>query len=289
MYWIGYVLALLATIVVGWALPIVGVAILLPLLQVVYTLQPLIAAGLMIFLGGLLVWYSATRQAWWQAVVWGALWGMGALTAGLEVFHWYALILESVLMIIAFSASAFVPGRRGQSFRNFLRWYAAGEIGLLAFLWGQGVGLSGATLVLALLLLAFAFLVGHGAYLPNQRRLIQRRLAGLATAAAVLLSLWQPVIRPAGQWLGQAATLAWQATSEAVSTSPIGRWYRILALQTERRELGEASKTEALRQLQPTLAEAHKARWERGISQIPNLPLAQREWGDLGVPPEADP
>jgi hypothetical protein len=281
MYYVGYLLALLATIVVGWALPIVGVAILLPLLQVVYTLQPLMAAGLMIFLGGLLVWYSATRQAWWQAVLWGALWGLGVITAGLGVFHWYALILESVLVIVLL-----IPGLVAPGWANVLRWFAAGELVLTLFLlWGQGRAIPGQVLVFVLLLLVLASLVGAGAFRPFEARRLRRRVAGLATLAAVVLVLWQPVVVPTASWLGQAA----QASGQAVATSPLARWYRVTALRWERRELGEAAKTAALRKLKVPLTDAHKRRWEKAIGEISGLPLAPGEWGDLGIPREADP
>jgi hypothetical protein len=285
MYWVGYILALLATVVAGWALPLVGVAILLPLLQVVYTLQPLVAVGLMIFLGGLLVWHSAIRQAWWQTVAWGLLWGLGALTAGIGVFHWYVLLIEGFVLVVLL-----IPGLVAPQWANTLRWYAAGELLLtLVLLWGQGQVIPGPTLVFALLLLAVAALVGSGAYRPFEARRFRRRLSTMATVAAVLLLLWQPVIVPAVHWAGQAAQAAGQAVGQAVAVSPVGRWYHATALQWERRELGEAAKTEALRQVQRPLTEAHKARWEKGIRQIPSLPLSTGEWGDLGVPREADP
>jgi hypothetical protein len=285
MYWIGYVLALLATIVVGWALPLIGVAIVLSLLQILYTLQPFVAAGVMVLLTGLLVWYSLHRQAYWQALLWGALWVTGAVMALAGWLNWYALFIESVLLIILL-----VPGLVTPGWANVLRWFATGELALTLFLlWGQGQGLPGVTLVFSLLLLAIAALIGPGSLRPFEERRLRRRLAALAVLAAALLILWQPVVLPAVHWAGQAAQAAGQAVGQAVAVSPVGRWYRATALQWERQELGEAAKTEALRQLQPTLTEAHKARWEKGIRQIPSLPLSTGEWGDLGVPREADP
>jgi hypothetical protein len=281
MYWLGYILALLATVVAGWALPLVGVAILLPLLQIVYALQPFVAAGVMGLLGGLLVWYSVTRQAWWRSVFWGALWGMGALTAALGVFHWYALFLECVLVILLL-----IPGVVATGWAYLLRWYAAWEIGLtLLLLWRQVQGVPGVTLVMVLLLLGFATLLGAGAYRPFEARRLRRRAAALVTIGALAILLWRPVFIPVSQWVGQAAG----SVGRAVATSPIGRWYHATALQWERRELGEAVKTEALRQLQRSLTEAHKARWEKAVGEIPNLPLTPREWEDLGISRRRDP
>jgi hypothetical protein len=281
MFWLGYLLALLAAIVVGWALPLVGAGLLLPLLQIVYTLNPWVATGVMAMLGGLLVYYSISRQAWWQAALWATIWGMGAVAAIAGVFHWYALLLEVVVLVILL-----VPGVVAPGWLQILRWFAVGELALtLLLLWGQGAGLPGTVLVMALLLIGLATLLGLGAYRPFEARRMRRRLAGLAVLAALALLLWQPVIQPAASWLGQAG----QAFVRAVSTSPLGRWYRVASLRAERVELGERAKTQALRQLQPQLTEAHKARWERAIREVPQLPLAGGEWGDLGIPPQADP
>jgi len=274
MYWIGYVLALLATIVVGWALPLIGVAIALPLLQVLYNLNPWVAVILMVMLGGLIVYYSLTHQAYWQAIAWAALWGLGAVAAVAGAFHWYALLVEVLVLVVLLVPGLVVPGWAG-----LLRWYAAGEIGLtLLLIWGEGQGLPGTVLVIALLLLALAALIGLGAYRPFEARRLRRMAATLATLAAIALLIWQPVLQPAAGWLG-----------EVLVTSPIGRWYHVWALRAERTELGERAKTEALRQLQGPLTDAHRQRWERGIQQVPNLHLTEEEWRDLGVPREADP
>jgi hypothetical protein len=293
MFWVGYLLAFLATTVVGWAVPIVGVALLLPLFQLICILNPWVAMVLMILLVSLLVGHLLYRQAYWQAIFWGALWGMGAFTALTGWFNWYALFVEGILLIILL-----VPGIVTPAWARLLRWYATGELLLTLFLiWGQGQGLPGTVLVMALLLMALSVLVGAGAYRPFEARRMRRRLATLAAIIAVVLLLWQPVVLPTSQWLGQvalpqtAAALSQVANSvgQTISTSPVGRWYHVMALRWEREEIGEASKTEALRQIWGPLTEAHKARWERGISQIPQLPLTGGEWGDLGVPRQADP
>jgi hypothetical protein len=281
MYAMGYLPALLAAIAVGWAVPLVGVALVLPLLQVVFVLNPWVAAGLMGLLGGLLVWYSIYRQAWWQAILWGVLWGLGVLTAIAGVFQWYALFIEGVVLVVLLVPGVVVPAWAG-----LLRWYAVGELALtLVLVGGQGAGLPGVTLVIALLLVALAALLGLGAYRPFETRRLRRRFATMATLAAAAFILWQPVLVPASQWLGDTA----EEIVQAVAASPIGRLYRVVSLRAERKELGERVKTESLRQLQPDLTRAHKSRWERGISQIPNLPLAPGEWGDLGIPRKADP
>jgi hypothetical protein len=281
MFWLGYLLALLAAIVVGWALPLVGAGLLLPLLQIVYTLNPWVATGVMAILGGLLVYYSISRQAWWQAAFWATIWGMGAVAAIAGVFHWYALLLEVVVLVILL-----VPGVVAPGWLQILRWFAAGELGLtLLFLWGQGQAVPGIVLVTAVLLLALSALVGSGAYRPYESRRMRRRLATMAAAAAVVLVLWQPILIPAAGWMGHAI----QAVGQTLSASPLARWYRVTALRWERREIGETAKTAALQGLQGSLTEAHRRRWEKAVGQIPELPLSAGEWGDLGIPRDADP
>ncbi len=281
LFWLGWILALLAAVAVGWALPLLAVALLLPLLQMLVVLNHWLAAVIMLALGILLVWYCLHHGLHWQAITWGVLLGLGVLTAITGVFHWYALILESVLVVLLL-----IPGIVAPGWLQLVRWFVTGELALtILFIWGQGVGLPGTVLVMALLLIGLATLLGLGAYRPFEARRMRRRLAGLATAAAVLLVLWQPVILPAVNWAGQAAG----QMGQAVATSPLARWYRTVALRAERTELGEASKTEALRQLQGPLTRAHRQRWEKAIQKIPGLPLASGEWKDLGIPLQADP
>jgi hypothetical protein len=107
----------------------------------------------------------------------------------------------------------------------------------------------------------------------------------MATIAAVLLLLWNPVLHPTVKWVGNAVG----QMSQTISDSPIGRWYRVVTLRWERLEMGERAKTEALRQLQPNLTGAHKVRLENATQQIYKLPLAPQEWEELSIPRQADP
>jgi hypothetical protein len=281
MYWIGYILAFLAAIVVWWGLPLIVVAISLPLLQILYILQPLVAAILMILLGALLVYYSLYRRVWWYVFLWGLLWWLGALAAVLGVFHWYSLFIAGILAVFLL-----IPGAVYHRWVNLLRWYAVAEISFtFLFLWGQEYNLPGTSLVTVVLLIITAVLVGNGAYRPFETRRLRRRIAAIATIAAFLLLLWNPVLHPAVKWIGNAAV----QVGQTISDSPIGRWYHIITLRWERMEIGERAKTESLRQLQPNLIEAHKARLEKATQQIYNLPLAPEEWEDLGIPRQADP
>jgi hypothetical protein len=274
-------LAWLAAVVVWWLVPVVGAGVLMPIFQLLAALNPWAAAVVMVLLGFLVAWYLYTHGAHVQAIAWAALWGMGAMAAVLGWLNWYALFIEGILVVILAVPGLVVPG-----WANLLRWYAAGEIGLtLLLLWGQGIGLPGPTLVFALLLLVLAALLGAGAYRPFEARRIRRRLATMSAAAAVVLVLWQPILIPAAGWMGHAI----QAVGQTLSASPLARWYRVTALRWERREIGETAKTAALQGLQGSLTEAHRRRWEKAVGQIPELPLSAGEWGDLGIPRDADP
>jgi hypothetical protein len=278
-------LAWLAAVVVWWVVPLIAVSVLLPLFQVLAALNPWAAALVMLLLGALVAWYFATHGAHVQAVVWGALWGMGALAAALGVFNWYALIIEGVLLILLI-----IPGVVAPQWANLLRWYATGELALtLLLIWGQGAGLPGHVPVMALFLFALAALIGIGAYRPFEARRLRRRLATLAAVTAVLMLIWQPVIIPAVNWAERTAEAVWQVTGQAVATSPLGWWYHSISLRAERTAIGERAKTEALRQLQGPLTDAHKRRWEEAIGRIHRLLLTPAEWGDLGIPRQADP
>jgi hypothetical protein len=236
----------------------------LPLLQLVFTLNSGVAAILMVLLGGLLVYYSIHRQAYLEAIIWGALWGMGAMAAIFGVFHWYALIVEGLVLVVLLTPWIVVPEWAG-----ILRWFAIGELALtLLLLWGQGQGVPGVTLVTAVLLMALAGLIGAGAYRPFEIRENRRRLAKLVAFMAILLLLLQPVIRPFGELIA----------------SPVVSLAQVVSLRVERWKIGEEVKTRALRELQRPLTEAHKARWEKAIQQIHSLPLTPREWEDLGIP-----
>jgi len=285
MGFLAQALAYLTAIAVGWIIPLLGVAILLPLIQLVFLLQPFVAAGIQLVLGGLLVWYSLNREAIWQAIVWGVLWGLGVLTALLGVFHWYTLVIEAVLLVVLA-----IPGVMVSGWLNIIRWFAVGEITFtLILLYQREAGVSVVAVVTAILLVVLAALIGSGALRPFEVRRLRRRVATFAILAAVALLIWQPVILPVAGFGRDALKSAASAVASVVSTSPIGRWYNVWALRSERRELAERAKTEALRQLEDQLRLSHRQRWEKAVEEIPNLPLAPGEWGNLGVPREADP
>ena len=285
MGFLAQALAYLTAIAVGWIIPLLGVAILLPLIQLVFLLQPFVAAGIQLVLGGLLVWYSLNREAIWQAIVWGVLWGLGVLTALLGVFHWYTLVIEAVLLVVLA-----IPGVMVSGWLNIIRWFAVGEITFtLILLYQREAGVSVVAVVTAILLVVLAALIGSGALRPFEVRRLRRRVATFAILAAVALLIWQPVILPVAGFGRDALKSAASAVASVVSTSPIGRWYNVWALRSERRELAERAKTEALRQLEDQLRLSHRQRWEKAVEEIPNLPLAPGEWENLGVPREADP
>ena len=271
----GYVLGFLASLTVGWLVPVFGVAVLLPLLQVIYTLQPLVAVIVMLLLAAILVWWEFSHQAIWQGITWLVLWLVGAISAALGVFHWYALIVESTLVVLLL-----VPGLVAPVWANLLRWFAIGEIVLtLMLLGGSWVQLPGTILVLSLLFFLASWLVGYGAYRPYEARKIRRLASRRLAIAGVLLLLWQPLVLPA--WKSVPELLS--GIVSAVYGSPPGMWYRMKVIQMERRLIAEEAKTGALKSLSTSLTDAHKLRYEKGIERISDIPLTTNEWKDLKV------
>jgi hypothetical protein len=201
MYGIGYLLAFLAAVAVGWVVPIVGVALVLPMLQVVFVLNQWVAIALMVLSGASLMWYAVKKLELWQNIIWGALWTSGVVCAWLGVFHWYALIVSLIVLIILL-----IPGIVVRGWVDILRWYAIGELLLtLTFLFGQRAHIPGTIVVSAILLLALACLISAGVYRPFEVRRMKRRLATIATLTAILLFFWQPIIKPTFQWIASAA------------------------------------------------------------------------------------
>jgi len=285
MKFLGLLLSYLATIVVSWVVPLLVVALSLPLLQFVFLLQPFVAAVVMVGLAGLFVWCSLRREATWQAVTWSLLWGVGAITAILGIFLWYSLIIECVLLMVLV-----IPGVVTRRWLSALRWLAIIEICLtLLFLWCQHYDIPMGMVVVAILLFIFASLVGLGALRPFEVRRLRRRVATIAFIGAVGLLLWHPVVIPTTGVVSTFFKTGAERISKNVSTSPVISWYTVWSLRSERRVLTEQAKTQALIQLKDTLVDYHKERLKKGISQIPSLPLAPREWEELSIPREVDP
>ena len=278
MRFLGYLLAYVATVVVSWALPLIGIGLIIFILQVLAFFQPIIAVVLMVLLGIFTVLYSLRRDALWQGVLWSILWGIGIFSVFLGWFQYYALLLETIVFFILF-----IPGVITQEWATILRWFVIGELILTAFLiWGK---VNGVMLLFVMILVVLSILLGAGSFRPYEVRRIRRRLASLAIISAIFILLWQPIISPS---INSNSGLIFFARN-FISSSPVGRFYNLVSLYLERKEIGERAKTEALHQLEDQLTSSHCQRWERGIQQIPTLPLSREEWEDLGIPQESDP
>jgi hypothetical protein len=191
-YWVGYPLCFLATVVEGWLMPFFGLAIVLPFLLVIFALQPIAAAMVMIVIGGLVVWYLLDRESYWKAIVWGVVWLLGALAAVAGVLQWYALLLSGMLAVLLF-----IPGVVVSAWQDVLRLILAGDILLcLSYIWGSTLGISPAVAVTAGMLVLVAIFISIGTYRPFEVRRLQRSLAIFLAFAAVVLFLWRPVMVP---------------------------------------------------------------------------------------------
>jgi hypothetical protein len=118
-------------------------------------------------------------------------------------------------------------------------------------------------------------LLGPGAYRPFEARRMRRRLAGLAA--------WRRCFSPLAAGF---CRLASGGQPRPARRCPPPRWEVVPrrppsgGADGARREGQDGGPPPA----PGPLTEAHKARWERNIQQIPNLPLTGGEWGDLGIP-----
>jgi hypothetical protein len=191
-YWIGYSLAYLATSVLYWLTPLLVLAIVLPLVLLIFALQPIAAAMVMIVIGGLVVWYLLDRESYWEAIVWGAVWLLGALAAVAGVLQWCALLLSGMLALLTFIPGVFAPW-----WLDVFRPILAGDILLcLSYIWGPTLGISPAVAVTAYMLVLVAIFISIGTYRPFEVRRLQRSLAIFFAFAAVVLFLWRPVMVP---------------------------------------------------------------------------------------------
>jgi hypothetical protein len=205
----------------------------------------------------------------------------------------WGLLISSILLLLLAVVPAALPLGWGRGMLNLFRLAFLTELLLSVLLIGRQMGViaTGWIAMLSILLLALAVMLGvslGGLYTPRQLQ----RIGRLLVTAAVLLLLW-PLIAPAVTAGWQATTSiakdAWKAVATSISASPVGSWYKARSAAAEREAIAESSKTAALRELQGDLQRSHQERWKKAIETVPNLPLAPREWRDLGIPREADP
>lgn len=264
------VLLLLSEIAVPWMVVIIGTAIAVPIVSLLFILHPWVAGGALLIVGGVMVYHSLKRQVLWTAWFWGVLILPGAVAAFVSPlpFVFWAILIEGLALIISG-----VPGI-ALGWVPIVRVWAIGSILILFFLLLEiPVRLA----VISGLLLILSCFIGAGAYRPHEIRKRRRQGSSFLTLLAIILLL-QPVI-PAGWLKNQYHTI-----SQWVYESPLGKEYRSLSARLERKEIGEVSKTEALRNNRALLIGTHKARWESMIRQLPSTPPTQEEWMELGVP-----
>jgi hypothetical protein len=198
-HFIRYSRAYLASAMMGWLIPLLEPAIALPLLLLIFALHPIVAALVMIAVGGLQVWYGVSWQSYWNAIAGGALWFLGAIAAVAGVFQWYALLVGGIAVI-----ALVVPGVVAPDWHDKLQLIVAVDLLLIVavdlllslyHIWGPALGISLVVAATAATLMLIAVLVGVGAQWPPKIRRFRRRrfrqsLAILLAFAGAALLLW---------------------------------------------------------------------------------------------------
>ncbi len=275
----------LAAFAAAWGLAVVLLTTAVLVGSLVGVISTPIAAVILSVVTIFLATRAALRHQWVGVVFWLLTLGSGAAAAG---FGAGSLAIWGLVMGILTAGVLFaIPAAFSLSIRSALRMLLVIQLVLSLALVAREMGwvIGGWAAFTALILLGLSAVTATGSYRPYEIRRAQRLLSRWAMVAALALLLWQPVIIPTVHWLN--ATGQW--FTEKVVSSPLGSWYSVIASRAERMKIGEAAKTAALRDLQKLLADAHRQRWEKGIQQIPSLPLTTEEWGNLGIPREADP
>jgi len=190
---------------------------------------------------------------------WSILWGLGINLLALGVL---CLIPGSVL-----------PSTRGPLTAAILA--ATVFHAVLSFtVWSQGMVFFTA---IGLLAVAMGTLLFSRVARPWEIRRAQRsagRLIILTGIILIILGLIIPRISMTNISAHRPLVSVWETLSNHAET---------MALYSKRVLLGERAKTNALSELESQLQQAHKARWQRAVQQISDVPLTTRELQELGI------
>ena len=194
---IGYLLGYLSGLTVSWFIPLFGLVIMLPLFQLIYTLQPIISVLLIIFFGFLLIWWEFSHNSFWQGILWFILWFLAIVSIIFNVFHIYAIIIEMIVIILLF-----IPGLVVKEWVEFIRWFAVGEIIFsLILLTGSLLIIPKILLLVSILFFLASFLIGTGAYRPYEIRRMRRLISRWFMMIGLVILFWEPIISQFIKWL----------------------------------------------------------------------------------------
>lgn len=269
-------IGLLADFIIGWLIPLVVGATLMPVLSILIAANPVlggvVTSGILI----LLAYHHIHHRMWWQLIVIGGIF-LPLITLVIFTPQWailWTFFVQSIaLVLLLIIPGAIIPAAR----RIIISWLVIGAVITLVL---SVVIITGGRVfptILGLIALGCGTVLLSRAARPWEIRRTQRRAGNLLTALGIalvflgLLYNWRPkIVVPEPP---QVFKDTW-----VVISAPI-----------HRRAVTEEQKTKALEGLSSELISSHRQRWETGIKQIPTLPLSGEEWNELGVPREVDP
>lgn len=265
------ILGLVADVVVGWLVPLVGIAILMPVMGIIIAANPTVGGVITAVLTAVISFYHIRNRMWWQlGVIGGILVPLIIMTifAPAGAILWTFFVQSIALGLLFIVPGAVLPSAR----RIISTWLIVGVIITTVL---TGVVRTGGEVLLALLgLIAIggAAMFLSRAARPWEIRRTQRRVGRLLAALGIALVMvgliynWRPTI---------AVTEPPQAFKDA--------WV-IISAPLHRRAMAEEQKTIALDELKEELLDAHWERFRSAFEEMKLLPLTEEEWEELGIP-----
>lgn len=267
------ILGLVADVMVGWLVPLVGIAILMPVMGIIIAANQTVGSVITAVLTAVIAYHHIRNRMWWQLGV------IGGILVPLIIMTIFApstaILWTFFIQSIALGLLFLVPGAIIPSARRVITAWLIGGIILTTVL--TGVVRTGGEIVLALLgliALGGAAVFFSRAARPWEVRRTQRRVGRLLAALGIalifvgLLYNWRPTINITPQ----AFKDAW-----GVIFAPI-----------HRRAMAEEQKTIALDELKEELLDAHWERFRSAFEEMKLLPLTEEEWEELGIPRQVE-
>lgn len=269
------IVGLVADVVVGWLVPLVGIAILMPVMGIIIAANQTVGSVITAVLTAVIAYHHIRNRMWWQL---GVIGGILVPLIILAIFAPAGAILWTFfIQSIALGLLFLVPGAIIPSARRVITAWLIGGIILTTVL--TGVVRTGGEVLFAflgLIALGGAAIFFSRAARPWEIRRAQRRVGRLLAALGIalifvgLLYNWRPTI--AVPEPPQAFKDAW-----VVISAPL-----------HRRAVAEEQKTKALSELADDLRKAHWDRFFWSIRKIPSFPLTEEEWEELGIPKQVE-
>lgn len=277
---IGNVFEFLAYVIIGWAIPLISVAIAAPVFSIIITINPIIGGTIVFIVIALIGLRCIFEGMWWQLFLWLLLLlplALLSFASPVWALYW-SLFIESLTLGILFV----FPGIVWSSFRELVKvWLFIGIIltsTLIGVLFTNGIVY---LVLLGFIILGGAMMLFSKAARPWEIRRAQRRVGKILSTLGIVILLsgiFLPIIKKIH-------------FSEIDIPKPIKNIGNTITLQTEkwviqtqRSLVGEQIKTNTLQELTPEIQQNHRKRWKNLINRIPEAPPSSQEWEELGVP-----